>query len=109
MTDRKTPPPSAGTPTAPRVSRSGRTHQKLSPDQYELKIRWQRARRVLRVTSGGVKFEFDTALTVGVMYPITVDAPGVSLATTLEVTRCQLTVADGRFFLIDGRFYPYVE
>ena len=55
-----------------------------------------------------VKFEFDTALTVGTMYPITVDAPGVSLATTLEVTRCQLTVANGRFFLIEGRFYPYV-
>jgi hypothetical protein len=109
MTDRKTPPPSAGAPTAPRGSRSGRTHQKLSPDQYELKIRWQRARRVLRVTAGGVKFEFDTALTVGTMYPITMDAPGVSLATTLEVTRCQLTVANGRFFLIEGRFYPYVE
>lgn len=108
MTDRKTDPPRPVPPIAPRPG-APRVHQRLSPDEYEIKIRWERARRVLEVTPGGVKFEFDSALKVGAMYPISVNAPGVSLATTLEVTRCQLTGASGRFFLVEGRFYPQME
>ncbi len=104
MTDRKTDPPR---PSPPRAT--GVAHHRLSPDEYEIKIRWEKARRVLEVTSIGVKFEFDSGLKVGVMYPITLTAPGVSLTTTLEVTRCQLVVASGRFFLVEGRFYPQME
>jgi hypothetical protein len=108
MTERKTDPPRAGTPPPPPSPTGGRA-PRLGPDDYEIKIRWERARRVLEVSSSGVRFEFDNALKVGVMYPISLTAPGVSISTTLEVTRCQLTVASNRFFLIDGRFYPYVE
>ena len=72
-------------------------------------MRWDRARKVLDVTTTGVKFEFDQPLKVGNMYPVTVTAPGVSITTTLEVTRCQLTVANDRFFLFECRFYPYVD
>ncbi|MEO8189739.1 MAG: hypothetical protein ABI682_05315 [Acidobacteriota bacterium] len=103
MTDRKTDPPRPSPP------RTGVAHHRLSPDEYEIKIRWEKARRVIEVTSIGVKFEFDSGLKVGVMYPITLTAPGVSLTTTLEVTRCQLVVASGRFFLVEGRFYPQME
>jgi hypothetical protein len=58
-----------------------------------------------------VKFDFDTALNVGTRYPVTLNAPGVSFSSTLEVTRCQVTVRPGvgRFFRIDGRFFPYLE
>ena len=104
MTDRKTDPPR---PSPPRST--GVAHHRLSPDEYEIKIRWEKARRVLEVTSTGVKFEFDSGLKVGVMYPITLTAPGVSIATTLEVSRCQLVVASGRFFLVEGRFFPSGE
>ena len=83
----------------------------MKPDQYEIKIRWERARRVVDVTASGVKFDFDSALKVGLRYPISVTAPGVSISSTLEVTRCQLTVdpTAGRFFHVEGKFYPYVE
>ena len=104
MTDRKTDPPR---PSPPRAT--GVAHHRLSPDEYEIKIRWEKARRVLEVTSTGVKFEFDSGLKVGVMYPSTLTAPGVSIATTLEVSRCQLVVASGRFFLVEGRFFPSGE
>ena len=107
MTERKTDPPRQ-TPKPPRPSGSARSPQKLSPDQYEIKIRWQKASRVLDVTPTGVKFEFETSLKVGVMYPVTLTAPGVSFSTTVEVTRCQLTAASGHFFLVEGRFFPYV-
>jgi hypothetical protein len=107
MTERKSDPPRS-TPR-PRASGSGRHPQRLLPEEYEIKVRWEKARRVLEVSPTGVKFQFDNSLKVGIMYPITLTAPGVSLATTLEVTRCQLTVADGRFFLVEGRFFPYVE
>jgi hypothetical protein len=48
---------------------------------------------------------------VGTRYPVSLKAPGVSFSTTIEVTRCQLTVdsATGRFFRVTGKFYPYVE
>ena len=105
MTERKTDPPRPS-PAPPRNPSPVRA--KLSPESYEIKVRWDRARKVLDVTTTGVKFEFDQPLKVGNMYPITVTAPGVSITTTLEVTRCQLTVANGRFFLVEGRFYPYV-
>lgn len=108
MTDRKSDPPRPA-PKAPRSSGTGRPHHRLSPEEYEIKIRWEKARRVIDVTPTGVKFEFDGSLKVGLMYPITLTAPGVSLNSTLEVTRCQLTVASGRFFLVEGRFFPYVE
>ncbi len=107
MTDRKSDPPRPPS-KAPRPSGSVRHPQKLSADQYEIKIRWERARKVLDVTPTGVRFEFESSLKVGAMYPITLTAPGVSLSTTLEVMRCQLTAAAGHFFLVDGRFFPYI-
>jgi hypothetical protein len=105
--DRKTPPPDR-----PRKGTdSGRTATKLKPEQYELKVRWETARGVVQVSPIGVKFDFDTALKVGTKYPVSLTAPGVSFSSTLEVTRCQVTVLPGvgRFFRIDGRFFPYVE
>jgi len=107
MTERKSDPPRT-TPKAPRPSGTVRSPQKLSADQYEIKIRWQKASRVLDVSPTGVRFEFETALKVGVMYPVSLTAPGVSLTTTLEVTRCQLTTTSGHYFLVEGRFFPYV-
>jgi hypothetical protein len=107
MTEKKTDPPRSG-PPRPRGVGSGRS-QRLAAEDYEIKVRWEKARRVIEVTTTGVKFEFDNSLKVGLTYPITVAAPGMSISTTLEVTRCQLTVASGRFFLIEGRFYPPVE
>ena len=107
VADRKTPPPDR-----PRKGTdSGRTATKLKPEQYELKVRWETARGVVNVTPTGVKFDFDTALKVGTKYPVNLSAPGVSFSSTLEVTRCQVTVLPGigRFFRIDGRFFPYVE
>jgi len=107
MTERKTDPPRPPTPAPPRSPNPGRS--RLSPENYEIKVRWDRARKVLDVTTTGVKFEFDQPLKVGNTYPITVTAPGISITTTLEVTRCQLTVANERFFLVEGKFYPHVE
>jgi len=104
MPERRTDPP---TTSAPKRGSSG---GRLKPEQYELKIRWERARRVVSVTPQGVAFEFDSALKVGVRYPISLSAPGVSFSSTLEVTRCRLTVQpEGRHFVIEGRFFPYVE
>jgi hypothetical protein len=103
-------PDSSDPPRPPEPPRKGTAGRRLSPDQYEIKIRWERARRVFDVSSEGVSFEFDSPLKVGMRYPISLSAPGVSFSSTLEVTRCKLKVAEeGRFFRIEGRFYPYVE
>ncbi len=107
MAERKTDPP-AGKASSLEEPRPGR---RLKADQYELKIRWEKARQVLDVSPTGVRFDFDTPLKVGTKYPISLTAPGVSFSTTLEVSRCQLTVEppSGRFFRVIGRFFPYVE
>src|SRR3954465_10196426 len=106
MAERKTDPPAKTTTVD-----NSRAHRKLQPDQYERKIRWEKARQVLEVSPTGVRFDFDAPLKVGTKYPISLTAPGVSFSTTLEVSRCQLTVepASGRFFRVTGRFFPYVE
>jgi hypothetical protein len=111
MADRKTDPPSTETGQGRRGTDSGRSLRRLRPDQYELKIRWEKARQVLEVTPTGVRFDFESPLKVGTKYPISLSAPGVSFSTTLEVSRCQLTVdpTTGRFFRVTGRFFPYVE
>jgi hypothetical protein len=109
MPDRKTDPPVA----EGRSSRStdGKSAKRLKPEQYELKVRWETARQVLEVTPTGVRFDFNAPLKVGTRYPVSLKAPGVAFSTTLEVSRCQLTVdaATGRFFRVTGRFFPYVE
>lgn len=106
MPQRPSDPPSEG--EAPKRPTGGT--RKLKADQYELKIRWERARRVIDVTSTGVQFEFDAALKVGARYPISLTGPGVSFSATVEVTRCQMTVDEtGRHFRVSGRFFPYVE
>jgi len=106
MAERKTDPPAKTTHVD-----DSRAHRKLKPDQYELKLRWEKARQVLEVSPTGVRFDFDAPLKVGTKYPISLTAPGVSFSTTLEVSRCQLTVEppSGRFFRVTGRFFPYVE
>jgi hypothetical protein len=108
MPNRPSDPPGTGTS---RSSRESTRVPRLRPEQYEVKIRWDRARRVVEVTSVGVKFDFDSALKVGTRYPVSVTAPGVSIASTLEVTRCQLIVetSGGRYFHVEGKFFPYVE
>ena len=100
MAERKTDPPA-----------SGKVLKKLKPEQYELKIRWEKARQVLEVSPTGVRFDFDAPLKVGTRYPISLAAPGVNFSTTIEVSRCQLTVEppSGRFFRVTRRFFPYVE
>ena len=105
MAERKTDPPAKASPD------DTQTRRKLKPEQYELKIRWEKARQVLEVSPTGVRFDFDAPLKVGTKYPISLTAPGVSFSTTLEVSRCQLTVEPpcGRFFRVTGRFFPYVE
>jgi hypothetical protein len=110
VADRKTEPP-APAPDRPRRSTdSARQATRLKPEQYQLKVRWEKARRVLQVSPTGAKFDFDTALKVGTKYPVTLSAPGVSFSSTLEVTRCQVTAESGaRVFRIDGRFFPYLE
>lgn len=107
MPDRTTDPPSEGE----RGKRATGGARKLKADQYELKIRWERARRVIEVLSTGVQFEYDQPLKVGSRYPISLTAPGIAFSTTLEVTRCQLTVdaETGRHFRVSGKFFPYVE
>ncbi len=110
MADRQTDPPvGGGRPSRP--SDSGKSAKRLKPEQYELKVRWETARQVLEVTPTGVRFDFSTPLKVGTRYPVSLKAPGVSFSTTLEVSRCQLTVdpTTGRFFRVTGRFFPYVE
>lgn len=107
MPERTTDPPSEGD----RGKRATGGARKLKADQYELKIRWERARRVIEVLSTGVQFEYDQPLKVGSRYPISLTAPGIAFSTTLEVTRCQLTVdaEAGRHFRVSGKFFPYVE
>ena len=107
MPERKTDPPSS---KSTRFDES-RSSKRLKADQYELKIRWEKARQVLEVSPTGVRFDFDAPLKVGTKYPISLTAPGVSFSTTLEVSRCQLTVepTSGRFFRVTGRFFPYAE
>ena len=48
---------------------------------------------------------------VATRYPVSLSAPGVAFSTTVEVTRCQLTVdpTSGRFFRVTAKFFPYVE
>ena len=88
MAERKTDPPAGKSTSLEEV----RPSRKLKADQYELKIRWEKARQVLDVSPTGVRFDFDAPLKVGTRYPISLTAPGVSVSTTLEVSRCQLTV-----------------
>jgi hypothetical protein len=109
VADRKSEPPGSPGERPKRGTDSGRS--KLKPEQYELKVRWEKARRVLQVSPTGVKFDFDAALNVGTRYSVSLSAPGVSFSSTLEVTRCQVTVqaGGGRFFRIEGRFFPYIE
>ena len=106
MPERKTDPPGKSSHLD-----DARSTRRLKPDQYELKIRWEKARQVIEVSSSGVRFDFDAPLKVGTKYPVSLTAPGVSFSTTLEVSRCQLTVEppSGRFFRVTGRFFPYVE
>ena len=108
MAEKKSEPP--GTDRPRRTSDAGRS-ARPKPEQYEMKVRWEKARRVVSVSPTGAKFDFDTALKVGTKYPVNLSAPGVSFSSTLEVTRCQVTVEPGgiRYFRIDGRFFPYLE
>jgi hypothetical protein len=110
VVDRKTDPPGTGDRSR-RTTDTSRSAARLKPEQYEMKVRWEKARRVVAVSPTGAKFDFNTALKVGTKYPITLSAPGVSFSSTLEVTRCQVTVEPGgvRYFRIDGRFFPYLE
>jgi hypothetical protein len=118
MADRKTEPPTAGDrpsrPTGDRPSRgsdSGKQAKRPKAEQYELKVRWETARQVLEVTPTGVRFDFNSPLKVATRYPVSLSAPGVAFSTTVEVTRCQLTVdpTSGRFFRVTAKFFPYVE
>jgi hypothetical protein len=108
VAEKKTEPP--GTDRPRRTTDTARS-ARLKPEQYEMKVRWEKARRVVAVSPTGAKFDFDSALKVGAKYPVTLNAPGVSFTSTLEVTRCQVTVEPGsvRFFRIEGRFFPYLE
>ena len=103
-------PPRSSDPDKPKRPTDSR-RKRPTPDQYELKIRWDRARQVVDVSATGVQFDFDSPLKVGMKYPVTLTAPGVSLSSTIEVTRCQLTVPaeGGRYFRVFAKFYPYVE
>jgi hypothetical protein len=109
MVNRKTDPPGGGKrPSDP----GGRSRApRLKAEQYELKIRWERARQVTEVTTSGVQFDFDSPLKVGTRYPVTLTAPGVSITSTIEVNKCQLALETegGKYFRIAARFYPYVE
>lgn len=109
MADRKTEPPVAGERPS-RPSDSGKP-KRPKVEQYELKVRWETARQVLEVTPTGVRFDFNSPLKVGTRYPVSLKAPGVAFSTTLEVSRCQLTVdpTSGRFFRVTAKFFPYVE
>ena len=49
------------------------TRKRPTPDQYELKIRWDKARGVIDVTPTGVQFDFDSPLKVGTKYPVTLN------------------------------------
>jgi len=111
MVEKKPEQPPSGSEKPRRTSDPGRNAPRPRPDQYEMKVRWEKARRVVAVSPTGAKFDFDTALKVGVKYPVSLSAPGVSFSSTLEVTRCQVTLEPGgiRYFRIDGRFFPYVE
>jgi hypothetical protein len=111
MVEKKPEQPSAGPDKPRRSTDSSRGGPRPRPDQYEMKVRWEKARRVVAVSPTGAKFDFDSALKVGVKYPVSLNAPGVAFSSTLEVTRCQVTLepGGGRYFRIDGRFFPYVE
>lgn len=109
MAERQSDPPAGKRPS--RSSDSGKHSKRPKPEQYELKVRWETAREVLEVTPTGVRFDFSSPLKVGTRYPVSLKAPGVAFSTTLEVSRCQLTVdsVTGRFFRVTGKFFPYVE
>jgi hypothetical protein len=111
VAERKTDPPHSSGDRPRRSTDSARSAARLKPEQYEMKVRWEKARRVLQVSPTGVKFDFDTSLKVGTKYPVSLTAPGVSFSSTLEVIRCQVTAEPGagRSFRIEGRFFPYLE
>ncbi len=110
MAEKKRDSPSPGGDRPRRTPDSRGGSRRLKPEQYDLKVRWEKARQVLDISATGVRFEFDAALKVGTKYPISLSAPGVSFSTTLEVTRCQLTESEkGRHFQVSGKFFPYVE
>ncbi len=98
MPERKTDPPGKSS----RHLEDAHASRRLKPEQYELKIRWEKARQVLEVSSVGVRFDFDAPLKVGTKYPVSLSAPGVSFSTTLEVSRCQLTVESPSRPLLPG-------
>ncbi|HYR46901.1 MAG TPA: hypothetical protein VER78_07830 [Thermoanaerobaculia bacterium] len=110
MADRTSDPPGRGT-ERPRKGTDPARAGRIKPEQFEIKVRWEKGRRVRKVSPTGVQFDFDSALKVGVRYPISLNAPGVSFSSTLEVTRCQVILEPGgkRYFSIEGRFFPYVE
>lgn len=110
MAERSDKPPGDAVEKPPRSTDPARA-KRLKPEQYEIKIRWEKAKRVRKVSPADVQFDFDSALKVGARYPISVNGPGVAFSSTLEVTRCQVTVEPGgrRYFSVDGRFFPYVK
>ena len=110
MADRTTDPPGSTADRPRKGTDPGRTGR-IKPEQCEIKVRWESGRRVRKVSPTGVHFDFDNALKVGSRYPISLNAPGVSFSSTLEVTRCQVILEPGgkRYFSIEGRFFPYVE
>ncbi len=111
MAERPREPPSPQVGQSKKGSDLKHGPGRLKPEQCEIKVRWERARKVLEVSAVGVTFEFATPLKVGIRYPISLTGPGVSISSTLEVRRCQLTLdpAEGRFFRVEGRFFPYME
>ncbi len=111
MAEKKTDLPASSSDRSRKSTGSARSASRLKPEQYELKVRWEKAHRVLQVSPTGIKFDFGTALKVGAKYAVSLTAPGVSFSSTLEVTRCQVTAEPGagRSFRIEGRFFPYLE
>ena len=111
MADRTSDPHGTPTERSRRNTDATRAVSRVKPEQCEIKVRWEKARRVIQVSPTGARFDFDSALKVGTRYPFSLSGPGLSLSTTFEVRRCQVTVepGGGRSFRIEGRFYPYVE
>jgi len=88
MAERRTDPPAKSPQEDSRPSR------KLKPEQYELKIRWEKARQVLDVSPTGVRFDFDAPLKVGTKYPISLTAPGeIILTAEFKISLLRAVVA----------------
>jgi len=79
-------------PRPPEPPRKASVGRRLAADQYELKIRWERARKVYEVSPQGVSFEFDNPLKVGLRYPISLSAPGGSFRTSSDKAGKRKTV-----------------